>query len=319
MKFSPKEIIVVIGYGRVGQANALVLSGAGYEVYYYDVTEPNLHYADKYRELYDSIVPLSSVLEKDSPDTWYLVCVGDRVTPEGEQDISSIQKAIDLLKDVQGGIILRSTVLPGYLASLNFHYYIPEFLHEKMAVEECMNPHYFIVGKKDGADRIPDFFNIWQKHAIKVFYGTSEEASYIKYLSNIWNALRISFVNEFGTAMALPTDQENLANIKKIINFFFEEKSYLRYGKSFGGHCLPKDTRVFYAWCKKRGNDMPLLQGVCKANDAQQIIEKQYPILPEWFSEWVRPQISGWVALHALKSSIQRKLKKIFKNPLTGK
>ena len=112
--------------------------------------------------------------------------------------------------------------------------------------------------------------------------------------------------------MALPTDQEHLASIEKVINFFFEKKSYLRYGKSFGGHCLPKDVRAFCTSHEKEGKDMSLLRGVWKANDAQLTIEKKYPILPEWFSEWVRPEISGRSALRALKNSVMRKVKKLY-------
>ena len=312
MGFSPKKIIVIVGYGWVGQANALALSHTGYQVYYYDVGEPKLHYADRYQDSYDTITPLSSVLEKDGHDTCYLVCVGDRVSPEGEQDIEAIKKALESLHDAKGTVILRSTVLPASLASLRFDYYVPEFLHEKKAVEECMAPQYFIVGSRNTMSRKPSFFNVWQERATKTFYGTPEEASYLKYLSNTYNALRIAFVNEFGNAMALPTDQEHLASIEKVINFFFEKKSYLRYGKSFGGHCLPKDVRAFCASHEKEGRDMSLLRGAWKANDAQLIIEKKYPLLPEGFSEWVRPEISGRAALRALKNSVMRKVKKLY-------
>lgn len=313
MNFTQKEIIIIVGYGWVGQANALSFSNAGYKVYYYDTGEPELRYADKYAELYKTIMPLASPLAQDSGNTWYIICVGDRVSFDGEQDISAIQGALESLKNAKGGIVLRSTVLPAHLASLYFDYYVPEFLHEKKAVEECMTPQYFIVGSRDAISRQPSFFNLWQQRATKTFYGTPEEASYLKYLSNIWNALRVAFVNEFGNAMVYPVDKEKVADIEKITDFFFERKSYLRYGKSFGGHCLPKDTCAFFAWHKKQGKDMSLIEGMYKSNDNHQIIEKKYPHLPEWFSEWVRPQISGWVALRALKSSIQKKLKKLFR------
>jgi len=311
MDFLSKEIIVVVGYGWVGQANALSFREAGYEVYYYDIGKPELRYEDKYGEAYKAIKPLSSVSEKDSSNTWYLLCVGDRVSMEGGQDVSVIRSALDSIKNTKGGIILRSTVLPGYLESLKFDFYIPEFLHEKKAVEECMKPHYFILGKKNILKNEPNFFSVWRRSAVKIFEGTPEEASYLKYLSNIWNALRIAFVNEFGNAISLPTNKEKLAKNEKIINFFFEEKSYLRYGRSFGGHCLPKDSRAFYRWHKDHGKDMLLIEGMYRSNDSHRIIEEKYPHLPEWFSEWVRPQISGWVAIDALKSSIFRKLKNL--------
>jgi UDPglucose 6-dehydrogenase len=308
------EKVVIVGFGWVGQANGLALKGAGYDVYYFDVAEPQLRYIDAHKERYSQIKRLKHILENDSPSTWYIVCVGDRVSAEGEQDISAIEKALESLKSVKERVILRSTVLPGYLSRLSFQYYVPEFLHEKKAVEECMIPHYFIVGKKEDAieKEKPSFFIMWERSGGKSFVGTPEEASYIKYLSNAWNALRIAFVNEFGNAMNLPINNEKLSNNEKVIDFFFERKAYLRYGKSFGGHCLPKDTRAFHNWHKKQGRDISLFDGMIKSNDAHRAIEIKHPHLPEWFSEWVRPQLSGWIAVKALRESIIRKTKKIF-------
>ncbi|MDP2598705.1 MAG: hypothetical protein Q8P49_02655 [Candidatus Liptonbacteria bacterium] len=306
-----KETVVVVGFGWVGQANALALRNAGYPVYFYDVSTPEPRYT-KYRALYAEVSGLSHVFEKESSNTWYIVCVGDRVSDDGFQDISAIRKALLPLTKARGRVILRSTVIPGHLEPLPFNYYIPEFLHEKKAVEECMKPHYFIVGKREEGLPEPSFFGVWRRSAVKVFEGTPEEASYLKYLSNIWNSVRIAFVNEFGNSIGLPTDKAQLAQNEKLINFFFEEKSYLRYGRSFGGHCLPKDTRAFYRWHKDQGRDMSLLEGVCRSNDLHRSIERKHPHLPEWFSEWVRPQISGWVALDALGASVSRKLGKVF-------
>ena len=316
MSLLSKEKIVVVGFGWVGQANALALSQAGYDVFYYDVAKPEFWYAATYGEQYHALMRLDAVLDKDSPSTWYLVCVGDRVLPDGTQDISTIRTALDSLKNAKGGIVLRSTILPDYLSGLDFDYYVPEFLHEKKAVEECIKPHYFIVGKKDNTDRKPPiFFGVWERSASKVFSGTPEEASYLKYLSNIWNALRVAFVNEFGNTIMLPTDREKLSGIEKLINFIFEEKSYLRYGRSYGGHCLPKDTHAFATWYKKQGKSVAIFEGVHQSNLAHCAFEKNNPHLPEWFSEWVRPQISGWVAVAALKTSAIRKIKKLVKKP----
>jgi UDP-glucose 6-dehydrogenase len=311
MDFPNKETVVIVGFGWVGQANALALTHADYEVFYFDVGKPTLKYADKYEHLYNKVKPLSSVLEKDSVHTWYIVSVGDRVLPDGEQDISLIKKALESLKNAKGGIVLRSTILPEHLKDLHFDYYVPEFLHEKKAVEESIYPQYFILGKK--TERVwPSFFELWDKRATKGFHGTPEEASYIKYLSNTWNAIRIAFVNEFGNAMSHPTDQEKLASNERIIDFFFERKAYMRYGRSYGGHCLPKDTHAFLTSHKKQGKDVSLMEGMHHSNLAHQEIEKKHGNLPEWFSEWYRPVISGRAALRALKSSIARNIKKPF-------
>ena len=309
------ETLVVVGFGWVGQANALAFSRAGYNVSYFDIQEPKLHYTDRYKADYAAIKRLPSVLAADGKNTWYVVCVGDRVTDDGEQDISAITKALDSLRGAQGGVILRSTVLPGKLASLPFHYYVPEFLHEKKAVEECMKPQYFVVGSRDILDYSPSFFMKWHEAANKSFFGTPEEAAYIKYLSNTWNALRIAFVNEFGNAIALPTSQGNIAQVERVINFMFEEKSYVRYGRSYGGHCLPKDTHAFTTWFRKQGRPLSVLEGAHVSNLEHKKLEANAPNLREWFSEWVRPPMSGRAALHALNAAVWRKAGEIIGKP----
>jgi nucleotide sugar dehydrogenase len=302
--------IVVIGYGWVGQANALALALMGDDVYFFDSGEPQHHYLDSHKGTYSQIKRLSTVLEIDATDVCYIVCVGDRVSPEGDQDISLIKEALNSLKGAQGKIILRSTILPGYLSDLHFDFYVPEFLHEKKAVEECLKPHYFVVGSRQSAEE-PAFFQVWQKKAHKVFRGTPEEASYIKYLSNLWNSVRIAFVNEFGDVMHKPKTADDIHAIERVVDFIFGGKFYLRYGRSFGGHCLPKDTRAFFKYHADHGQEMPLLVGAYRANDMHQQLEQGGDVLPEWYSQWQTPEISGRVALAALLKLANRMPHKI--------
>lgn len=293
------ERIVVVGFGWVGQANALALKKLGFDVSYFDPAEPARHYPE-YAAIYEEIERLTDVRQKDSLGTWYIVCVGDRVSEEGVQDISSIEKALASLKGVKGGVVLRSTILPDTLKNLPFDYYMPEFLHEKLAVEECITPYLFVLGARPGARPEASFFSILRERARKVFSGTPEEASFIKYLSNLWNAVRIAFVNEFGNAIGHPSSEAELTKINAIISFLFDDRSYLRYGRSFGGHCLPKDTRAFLAWYNKGETKMPLLSGVYASNAQHQELEKKFPLMPEWYSEWPQRHISGKRALKEL-------------------
>jgi UDPglucose 6-dehydrogenase len=301
-----KEKIVVVGYGWVGQANALALRSMGYSVSYFDPGNPTFHYEAKYSELYKHIPRQSTVLERDSPNTWYIVCVGDRVAEDGVQDISLIEKALDSLEGVAGHVILRSTIIPDSLARLRFDFYVPEFLHEKKAVEECITPYYFVIGRNSDSASEPSFFAKWEEKALRTFRGTPREASHIKYLSNLWNALRIAFTNEFGSTIKEPSSSEAVRDIERVMQFIFEDKGYLRYGRSFGGHCLPKDTRAYARWGKDTDRDVALIESMLISNAAHQIRENKYSDLHEWFSEWQRGAVSGWVALKGLTKSIRR-------------
>lgn len=302
----PREKIVIVGFGWVGQANGLALAQMGYAVSFYDPMPPKLHYEHSHGELYRRIESLAAVLAKDSPDTWYVVSVGDRVAEDGVQDISLIEKALESLKGAKGHVILRSTVIPSSLEKLHFDFYVPEFLHEKKAVEECIVPYYFVVGRKNASLKEPSFFAMWESKALRTFRGTPKEASHIKYLSNLWNTVRIAFVNEFGSTIADPMTKEGVAEIERVTRFLFEDKPYLRYGRSFGGHCLPKDTRAYLHFAEGEGNPAPILRSLLEANKIHQAVEHENPHLTEWFSEWQRPALSGWVALQSLIGSLKR-------------
>jgi len=302
-----QEKIVIVGFGWVGQANALALKRMGHDVAYFDPGEPPRHYPE-FASIYDSLERLTSVLGADSDSTWYFVCVGDRVSDEGEQDISNIKAALDSLRGGKGGIVLRSTIIPDLLENLSFDYYLPEFLHEKKAVDECIDPYLFVVGKKNGARPEPAIFSLWRVRSHKVFDGTPREASFIKYLWNLWNATRVAFVNEFGDAIGRPVDKEHLSEIEKIVDFLFDNRSYLRYGKSFGGHCLPKDIRAFTKWYSKN-TPLTLLKGVQESNAAHRALEEKFPLMPEWYSQYPDRFISGKRALRDLWKATRKYLR----------
>ncbi len=302
METAKNEKIVMIGFGWVGQANALALVQMGYNVYCYDVLPPKHHYSGgDYKHLYEKVTVLSTPLEMDGEHTAYMVCVGDRVDDNGRQDVAFIRQALESIKAAKGTIILRSTIVPKTLASLVFDYYIPEFLHEKFAIQECIKPFYFVLGsgtrKQDAW--LPSVIGVWQERAQNVFTGTYSEASHIKYFSNMWNAVRIAFVNEIGDLVAdaahssTPTE-----DAERVINFLFEGKSYLRYGRGFGGHCLPKDMRAFLAEYSGERNTA-ILTGTYDSNTIHEDrLKRAATQLPEWYSAWDYESI----ALHQRKA-----------------
>lgn len=301
------EKIVVIGFGWVGQANALALALSGYDVSYFDPGEPTHHY-DAYANTYNRLTRLASVLDADAAGTYYIVCVGDRVSEDGLQDISLINTALDSLKETKGTVILRSTVLPDSLEDLSFDFYVPEFLHEKKAVEECLDPFFVVVGA-NGTKKEPSFFDLWRSRTPRIFNGTPREAAFIKYLSNLWNAVRIAFVNEFGDVIGAPSSKEELDSVERVINFVLRGEGYLRYGCAFGGHCLPKDMRAFAGFYGKEGKGVDLLKGAYAANEKHEAIQNRNAVLPEWYSNWPLPHLSGVVAFKELWFSIMKNLR----------
>jgi UDPglucose 6-dehydrogenase len=303
-----REPVVIVGFGWVGQANALALVQMGYTVSYFDPSPPKHHYS-AYAPLYEKVKRLEKVSDLDGENTWYIVCVGDRVSEDGLQDISFIRNALGSLKGLKGGVILRSTILPETLKTLSFDYYVPEFLHERKAVEECLDPFFFVVGKHKGVRNSPSFFATWREKAVKTFNGTPEEASHVKYLSNLWNSVRIAFTNEFGDSVGEPNSKEALHSINRVLDFVFGGRQYMRYGRAFGGHCLPKDTRAYARALRDAGKNSNLLDGAYRSNKMHEETQDKYPDLPEWFSEWVPPRRSGKEALKTLGQAVIRNIR----------
>lgn len=301
-----QEKVIVIGFGWVGQANALTLSLMGYPVSYFDPGNPQHHYAE-YENQYTKLKRLDTPLEEDDPSAVYIVCVGDSVADDGTQNLSAITAAMDSLKEAKGRVILRSTIIPSSLSQFSFDFYLPEFLHEKCAIEDCLNPYLVVIGART-KKKEPSFFKKWEYKSRKVFRGSPEEASYIKYLSNVWNATRIAFVNEIGDTIGEPYTKDDLEKIENVINFLFDGRSYLRYGKSFKGHCLPKDTRAFARFQKNRGVSSAFLDGVYAANSNHEKKEQNYKILPEWYSAWPGIHMGGRLAVRELLFSLKKNL-----------
>ncbi|OGZ72564.1 MAG: hypothetical protein A2908_01685 [Candidatus Staskawiczbacteria bacterium RIFCSPLOWO2_01_FULL_38_12b] len=222
-----EQKINIIGYGFVGQATAIGLTKLGYQVTAYDISQKeNIYNAQEFKKI---DLKIGNILPGEGIN---IICIADKTLDDGKQEISHVIEVINSLHG-KGVTILRTTVLPGFFSNNNVDFYWPEFLLERNAIDDFMNPGIIVVGRKDGK-KFP-----FEDH-FSVYYCTPKEASHIKYLHNIWNALRIAFVNEFGDNLI----KEDI-NKQKVIDFFFRKEKYLRWGNAFGGHCLPKDIKAY--------------------------------------------------------------------------
>jgi UDP-glucose 6-dehydrogenase len=245
--------VVVLGLGFVGQANAIALIRRGYEAWGKDIAEVGNIYQSADFDRIRRFTSSNDLPFEPQAEVPVLVCVNAQ-NQGATQDLAPVRGALAEANAItKGTVVLRTTIMPHHLASLDYDLYLPEFLHERQALQEVEFPGILVVGHRDeqaNAKPLPGFIEAWRDHVRaqpggKYFEGTPEEAAYIKYLSNVWNAFRIGFVNEFGDAII----KDNLAaNHESIIDFVMERAPYLRYGNAFGGHCLPKDSEAFLAY-----------------------------------------------------------------------
>ena len=146
----------------------------------------------------------------------------------------------------------------------------PEFLTEKSARLDFINQDRVILGgDKTHTSRLAELFDERFKycHIIQTDYKTAEM---IKYFSNIFFAVKVSFANE----MKLVCDTIG-ADWKTALEGFVADgrigDSHLNVpgpdGKmGFGGSCFPKDINAFMSFAKSIGVDVNTIIGAWETN-----------------------------------------------------
>jgi len=145
----------------------------------------------------------------------------------------------------------------------------PEFLREGSAVYDFFNPPKTVVGADDGAvaDIVMSLYDGIEAPAIKTAVKTAEM---VKYVDNMFHALKIGFANEVGTiAKAVGVDSHEVMDIFCQDRKLNISPAYLKPGFAFGGSCLPKDLRAILYRGRTLDLDLPLLSSIIPGNDYQ--------------------------------------------------
>ena len=159
---------------------------------------------------------------------------------------------------MSGIIVIKSTVTPDIIKSLikgsggNRIIYNPEFLTEKNAVDDFINPGMHIFGGENGI--IDDLEFYYKEHSLcrpcPVHRMSAVDASYVKYGINSFLAMKVLFFNQFYDVI-----ENNKGSYNKIVNAIISDP---RIGQShtavpgldnkrgYGGACFPKDTSALF-------------------------------------------------------------------------
>jgi GDP-mannose 6-dehydrogenase len=142
----------------------------------------------------------------------------------------------------------------------------PEFLREGRAVADFEKPPFTLIGaSSDGAVAVARALY----DGIEAPFIVTDErtAESIKYLCNIFHAVKIGFANEVGAVLkGLGIDARVALEVfcqDRVLNI---SPAYLRPGFAFGGSCLPKDLRGFLAFAAGEHVETPFLGSLLAAN-----------------------------------------------------
>jgi GDP-mannose 6-dehydrogenase len=216
------------------------------------------------------------------------VCVGTPSLRNGKLDLSHVQHACDEIgkglgrKDAYHWVVLRSTLLPGTTeavaipileaasgkrAGADFAVcYNPEFMREGNAVADFFQPPYTVLGSRDTKE-VAALRELYPWLPGKTFETSLPVAEMVKYVSNPYHALKVSFANEVGAiCKQLDVDTESVMEIFTSDTKLNISDAYLTPGFAFGGSCLPKDLRALGYRAKELDLRLPVIEAILFSN-----------------------------------------------------
>jgi UDPglucose 6-dehydrogenase len=146
----------------------------------------------------------------------------------------------------------------------------PEFLREGKAVQDSLKPDRIVVGTESEKAKaiLKKVYDVFTINQTPIVFTSLETAEMIKYASNAFLAVKISFINE----MALLSEQVG-ADVQEIARVMGMDgrisPKFLHAGPGYGGSCFPKDTHAIADIARKNGEEMTVIEAAIKANEKQ--------------------------------------------------
>ena len=304
--------IVVIGVGYVGLITGLGLSHLNHNVQFLDIDSKKIKklndrespfYEPRLDEFLNSENIIKNVTFNDNYDeiSWdnvdvIMICVQTPSLDTHEVDTSFLSKVFESIQsrfNKESVICIKSTIHPEALAnviksttfsedSLVFN---PEFLREGTAFSDFFNPDRIVIGSNDDSNA-KKVHELYSGINSKVIFTDPISSQLIKYLSNAYLPLRLSFVNEASQII-----NELGGDLTKTLEGIGMDKriglDYFRPSPGWGGSCFPKDVAEVVSIANSKGLDIPLISTILESNNLHKNwfakyleklkVEKKYP------------------------------------------
>jgi UDPglucose 6-dehydrogenase len=214
-----------------------------------------------------------------------MLAVGTPSTSEGSADMSQIEAvAHQIARSLNGYkvIVTKSTVPVGAAGNIkriieenkqtNCGFSVasnPEFLREGAAINDFLRPDRVVLGCSDepAIEILKDMYRPLYLETPFVIT-TPESAEMVKYASNTFLAMKISFINEIANLCdLLGADVQDVARGMGMDNRIGSK--FLHPGPGFGGSCFPKDVKALVALARQSGYEMQLAGAVIEVNEKQ--------------------------------------------------
>lgn len=291
--------ITVIGVGYVGLVTATCFADLGNRVICLDVAQDKIDKLKRgelpiYEPGLEEMVARNIAAGRLSFTTSYaeaipqadfiFVAVGTPSGVDGEADLKYISTAIESMAPQLEGytvVVNRSTVPVGtgdttaetlglYGKRQGHDFQVvsnPEFTREGSAVYDFLNPDRVVLGSVDhqAAEAVAE---LYKPITDRIMITDLRTAEMVKYASNAFLAMRISFINEIASIC------EKLgADVKLVAQGMGMDQrigpAFLEAGLGFGGSCFPKDVKALQYMAELNGLHPQLLRAVMDINRDQ--------------------------------------------------
>lgn len=298
--------ISIFGIGYVGVVSAACLAKDGHDVIAVDVDPGKIEAINAGKtpiveegigELVAEVVAAGRLTA--TGDTRYaiantdvsFICVGTPSAPDGSVGLTYVEEVCRNIgaalaeKDRYHSVVVRSTCVPGSTekccipaleaasgktAGVGFGLgYYPEFLRESTAIADNYNPGLIVFGTMDRPTE-EALTALNEALPCDIHKTDIRTAELVKYTSNAWRAVKVTFANEIGNiAKASGIDGQTVMEILCSDHKVAMSPYFMRPGFAFGGSCLPKDVRALRYLARSTGTDAHVLNAVLDANEAQ--------------------------------------------------
>lgn len=147
----------------------------------------------------------------------------------------------------------------------------PEFLREGKALRDCTDPDRIVIGTDD--EKAKKYMKTLYQNTINqapIVFTNIETAEMIKYASNAFLAVKISYINEMGLlAEKVGADIQVIAKTMGMDGRI--SPKFLHAGPGYGGSCFPKDTKAIVEIAKEKDVDMQVIKAAISANEKQKL------------------------------------------------
>ena len=288
--------ICVIGTGYVGLVTGVIFADLGNDVTCVDkikekidslnkgimpIYEPGLEEMVK-RNVVDNRLFFSTDLHGAVEKAEIIfICVGTPSKDNGETDLSFVEDAAKgIAKSINGykivvnkstvpvgtGDFVRKVIEKNKTHNTDFNVVSnPEFLREGSAIVDALSPDRIIIGastKQVAVKLLELYASIGKPMLITDVYS----AEIIKYASNSFLAMKISFINAMADICELTG--ANITDVTKGVGYDSRiGHAFLNAGLGFGGSCFPKDIQSLVHTAERFSYDFKLLKDVLDINE----------------------------------------------------